>query len=177
VVTKDPLLFDFWSAINNVSFFPFFLFFFFLSLSLYLPPGKFPELRIMNHGWGARGWYVPSSRRLQCQLLFCIIVYQPITPSSSVCFRIVVIVQVGFILGVRTTTLLGSQSFWVPQWFFITIFLLFVIYLTKFVVNVDQMGYLGVHNSSKLKIWFKVKNSLILYLGKTNAPCIVKSTI
>jgi hypothetical protein len=81
-----------------------------LSLSIFMPPGKFPESWIMNHGGSCRGCYVPFfNEPSNVNSFFGIIVYQPITPSSSVWFTIVVIAQVGFILGVvGATTLLGS---------------------------------------------------------------------
>jgi hypothetical protein len=67
----------------------------------------------------------------------------------------------------------GLSVFLGPTVIFYYYLLLFVIYLTKFVVNVDQMGYLGVHNSSKLKIWFKVKKfpHIISWQNKCTMHC------
>jgi hypothetical protein len=50
---------------------------------------------------------------------------------------------------------LGLSVFLGPTVIFYYYYYLFI-YLTKKIVYVDQMGYVGVHNSSKLKIWFKV---------------------
>jgi hypothetical protein len=83
-------------------------------LSIFMPPGKFPESWIMNHGGGggAEAGMYPSLMSIAMSTPFVHnSVYQPITPNSSLWFRIVVIVQVGFISGVATTTtttLLGS---------------------------------------------------------------------
>ncbi len=154
-----------------------------------MPPGKFPESWIMNHeSWGGgaqRVWYVPLfNEASNVNSFFCIIVgTNPSRPSSSIWFRIVVIVQVELHFRSRYYYYyyyysLGLSVFVGPKVISITIYYLFI-YLTKFVVDVVvQMGYVGVHNSSKLKICFKVQIHLYYILAKKNAPCIiVKSTI
>jgi hypothetical protein len=163
VVTKDPLLFDFWSAINNVSFSPFFSFFLSLSLSLFAS-WQVPRVTD-NESW-------VGGQRVVCTLFHETPMPTPFLHNSVPTHhpQLISLVQnccncsSRFHFRSRYYYSLGLSVFLGPTVIFYYYFLLFVIYLTKFVVYVEQMGYVGVHNSSKLKIWFKVKNSLILYI-------------